>query len=135
MIRRPPRSTLFPYTTLFRSRSTEADRVRVRGGAAIRRARPRRGLMDAHQLVVEPARHHDGDVALDLLGGRMRAKWLWTAVGLAAEKGCGEERAILNVDIYSFLTGTGVERLRLTPSPLPPMPPGTSTPRRVMHTA
>src|SRR2546428_7864299 len=25
MIRRPPRSTLFPYTTLFRSRSTELD--------------------------------------------------------------------------------------------------------------
>src|SRR3712207_8428040 len=25
MIRRPPRSTLFPYTTLFRSRLTEAD--------------------------------------------------------------------------------------------------------------
>src|SRR2546425_5504826 len=25
MIRRPPRSTLFPYTTLFRSRSTERD--------------------------------------------------------------------------------------------------------------
>src|SRR5260370_7197795 len=26
MIRRPPRSTLFPYTTLFRSSRTEADR-------------------------------------------------------------------------------------------------------------
>src|SRR3712207_7431391 len=25
MIRRPPRSTLFPYTTLFRSRSSDAD--------------------------------------------------------------------------------------------------------------
>src|SRR5258705_9168840 len=25
MIRRPPRSTLFPYTTLFRSQSTELD--------------------------------------------------------------------------------------------------------------
>src|SRR2546422_7904495 len=25
MIRRPPRSTLFPYTTLFRSRTTEND--------------------------------------------------------------------------------------------------------------
>src|SRR3712207_8211946 len=25
MIRRPPRSTLFPYTTLFRSKVTEAD--------------------------------------------------------------------------------------------------------------
>src|SRR3712207_8924648 len=29
MIRRPPRSTLFPYTTLFRSRG---DRRRARGG-------------------------------------------------------------------------------------------------------
>src|SRR5258708_13387911 len=26
MIRRPPRSTLFPYTTLFRSRSTHMDK-------------------------------------------------------------------------------------------------------------
>src|SRR3712207_8984318 len=28
MIRRPPRSTLFPYTTLFRSKSLEADHTR-----------------------------------------------------------------------------------------------------------
>src|SRR4051812_49827216 len=28
MIRRPPRSTLFPYTTLFRSRSRRLDRTR-----------------------------------------------------------------------------------------------------------
>src|SRR3712207_8708557 len=27
MIRRPPRSTLFPYTTLFRSRASEEQRV------------------------------------------------------------------------------------------------------------
>src|SRR5258708_20052201 len=33
MIRRPPRSTLFPYTTLFRSRSgTGHDRRRKKGG-------------------------------------------------------------------------------------------------------
>src|SRR5947208_8889349 len=32
MIRRPPRSTLFPYTTLFRS-STAARRARVRRGS------------------------------------------------------------------------------------------------------
>ena len=32
MIRRPPRSTLFPYTTLFRSLSTRGDRIT---GAAI----------------------------------------------------------------------------------------------------
>src|SRR3712207_8843748 len=33
MIRRPPRSTLFPYTTLFRSRGTEAQRLRYDTGA------------------------------------------------------------------------------------------------------
>src|SRR2546425_8461852 len=31
MIRRPPRSTLFPYTTLFRSKSTSRARGRVSG--------------------------------------------------------------------------------------------------------
>src|SRR3712207_7850137 len=30
MIRRPPRSTLFPYTTLFRSREAESDTSRER---------------------------------------------------------------------------------------------------------
>src|SRR3712207_7754480 len=42
MIRRPPRSTLFPYTTLFRSRTR--GRVRVRfgsGGGRTTRTRPR----------------------------------------------------------------------------------------------
>src|SRR2546430_11707842 len=29
MIRRPPRSTLFPYTTLFRSKSTASWRVKI----------------------------------------------------------------------------------------------------------
>src|SRR2546422_5398632 len=31
MIRRPPRSTLFPYTTLFRSVDSTGGRVRLRG--------------------------------------------------------------------------------------------------------
>src|SRR6266481_5860400 len=39
MIRRPPRSTLFPYTTLFRSR--RPPRLRARGDARGRRARGR----------------------------------------------------------------------------------------------
>src|SRR2546428_3350352 len=38
MIRRPPRSTLFPYTTLFRSR--------LRGTDAVVDARIRRGVLD-----------------------------------------------------------------------------------------
>src|SRR2546429_4230163 len=66
MIRRPPRSTLFPYTTLFRSRSAESTRRRQRhadrpdrwrhpareGGVAgghlcrLRAVRPRRRQLD-----------------------------------------------------------------------------------------
>src|SRR5438132_7310442 len=43
MIRRPPRSTLFPYTTLFRSRA--GRRVRQVGGRArLRDRRPERRL-------------------------------------------------------------------------------------------
>src|SRR3712207_9502687 len=40
MIRRPPRSTLFPYTTLFRSRAQSprrGDRLRARGVGVCRR--------------------------------------------------------------------------------------------------
>src|SRR3712207_7245302 len=50
MIRRPPRSTLFPYTTLFRSRAARLRRPRgrlpaqaVRRGAARARGRARDG--------------------------------------------------------------------------------------------
>src|SRR3712207_8937409 len=41
MIRRPPRSTLFPYTTLFRSRRHDPLRARRTGQIADRYARAR----------------------------------------------------------------------------------------------
>src|SRR3712207_8404223 len=44
MIRRPPRSTLFPYTTLFRSATVDVE------GAA-RRAEAERHVLDALELV------------------------------------------------------------------------------------
>src|SRR2546430_13719869 len=40
MIRRPPRSTLFPYTTLFRSDNRDADGSVFSGGARRRRPQP-----------------------------------------------------------------------------------------------
>src|SRR2546421_4036096 len=44
MIRRPPRSTLFPYTTLFRSPYTiRAGRARTNTAVALSRARTRLG--------------------------------------------------------------------------------------------
>src|SRR5258707_10709401 len=41
MIRRPPRSTLFPYTTLFRSVEVSRRQIRGPGGEGPRRGRSR----------------------------------------------------------------------------------------------
>src|SRR2546426_2530719 len=61
MIRRPPRSTLFPYTTLFRS-GLERNRVLVHGNArliqsdlAILAAHSASADIDQHQVVVSAA--------------------------------------------------------------------------------
>src|SRR3712207_7068517 len=55
MIRRPPRSTLFPYTTLFRSRGRHFHRARAHAGGEERplRAVPGGGdhvHVDPHQI-------------------------------------------------------------------------------------
>src|SRR5438874_6167754 len=53
LIQRPPRSTLFPYTTLFRSPARGGD-------TALRRRRqrgPRPSAAEAHRLAVRPQRH------------------------------------------------------------------------------
>src|SRR2546429_3781646 len=42
MIRRPPRSTLFPYTTLFRSRSVAIKNLLLTGNGLIERPAPTR---------------------------------------------------------------------------------------------
>src|SRR5256884_5062253 len=57
MIRRPPRSTLFPYTTLFRSRALPraADAVEARQGRA---ARPRPLLPDRVRDLPHPHPAH-----------------------------------------------------------------------------
>src|SRR3712207_7498035 len=49
MIRRPPRSTLFPYTTLFRSR-----RLRVAGGRGTRGTTLRRRLLVLRGRLLAP---------------------------------------------------------------------------------
>src|SRR3712207_7496604 len=61
MIRRPPRSTLFPYTTLFRShaRGSRGGSGRLRGGTRRGRDQGEGGLMeqaeqvDSHRAVEE----------------------------------------------------------------------------------
>src|SRR3712207_7364063 len=64
MIRRPPRSTLFPYTTLFRSLQGQGDVHRLQGhdAAAEVHLRPRQdpGPPRERQLQPAPARRRHG---------------------------------------------------------------------------
>src|SRR3712207_6865043 len=67
MIRRPPRSTLFPYTTLFRSlrqcacRDVVADGQHHRHGDHQRNRREGPARVEAHGLVQEGVQHRRGD--------------------------------------------------------------------------
>src|SRR3712207_8716812 len=56
MIRRPPRSTLFPYTTLFRSRASR----RPASGTAV--GRSARGAPAPQRTPQQQAERHTGDV-------------------------------------------------------------------------
>src|SRR2546429_2828488 len=55
MIRRPPRSTLFPYTTLFRSHRAPAGRA---GAATHREPEPHRGAASPHRRSEGPPTRH-----------------------------------------------------------------------------
>src|SRR3712207_7625911 len=52
MIRRPPRSTLFPYTTLFRSKTESQNRLRTFRGASAKSKSPNspRGVLIVRHL-------------------------------------------------------------------------------------
>src|SRR2546421_9293833 len=54
MIRRPPRSTLFPYTTLFRSKSEAVAHRAAAAGRPRGRARAERWRRDAHGQRSDP---------------------------------------------------------------------------------
>src|SRR6266498_5449762 len=66
MIRRPPRSTLFPYTTLFRSGGPDPDGRPTR--AAARSIRCRRRRDDRHLLLGGVVQRGDQVVAVDQSG-------------------------------------------------------------------
>src|SRR5690349_23914751 len=53
MIRRPPRSTLFPFTTLFRSLAHRRDLHRLRGGGADRHEEARGVLLRSEEHTSE----------------------------------------------------------------------------------
>src|SRR2546423_11649270 len=76
MIRRPPRSTLFPYTTLFRSiarHGGHAMRAIAGGGAIPRNGIGRRGVFRAEVRPVQLELHPD-DTHVDREGPRLNPR-------------------------------------------------------------
>src|SRR5437588_8092922 len=72
MLRRPPRSTLFPYTTLFRSSVTASEQGRAQrripaprrgaGHVAYGRPAPRRRSWGAQVLLIERSEEHTSEL-------------------------------------------------------------------------
>src|SRR6201999_2536539 len=114
MIRRPPRSTLFPYTTLFRSAIIRHDRgYTVCGLATDERAT--RDVMEKHQpdlLLIEPfLGHQDGIFLLKQLAGRFsQARIL--AVSRRAEEIYAERALRAGASGYWMKTSTREELIR-----------------------
>src|SRR5579875_1873007 len=79
MIRRPPRSTLFPYTTLFRSPSRPRPRRPTR-----RRTRPRAGRPRSEEHTSELQSHSDLVCRLLLEKKNMRTVVQGTAAAFGA---------------------------------------------------
>src|SRR2546430_6528821 len=77
MIRRPPRSTLFPYTTLFRSNRQShrqaGGRRRHRGGRGRRAAALRLGVPVRERDLLDPRRYGDGRVDSDRKSTRLNS--------------------------------------------------------------
>src|SRR2546430_13579945 len=91
MIRRPPRSTLFPYTTLFRSYRRETwSRARVsHGGDRLPRLLPAPSLRLRHFATPFPiAKHRVPDRATDHLVRRSRLSCYLLALKHPARPWC-----------------------------------------------
>src|SRR2546422_8569837 len=84
MIRRPPRSTLFPYTTLFRSKQHEAAAEKVQCRAAVGEPGVRRAAAGARR---RPVIH-----AVSIFGSDLPA-----ALGLRSEEHTSELQSRLHL--------------------------------------
>src|SRR5258705_3913871 len=75
MIRRPPRSTLFPYTTLFRSPALVCQRQLGIGGGPTMRDKQQRGEIDA-SLTLDVVVRHPRRLVLDRKSTRLNSSHL-----------------------------------------------------------
>src|SRR2546428_12258397 len=100
MIRRPPRSTLFPYTTLFRSHRAREGAIGRGGGRAVQRGRGRAGRHHDRIAAVARGVHGGGSgvvgggdrVEIGRASGRGRVEISGGAVSLEKKRVGGQRR-------------------------------------------
>src|SRR4030066_2052076 len=99
MIRRPPRSTLFPYTTLFRSPAR---------GLSTRASMPRRALLSepeiATRLHAVPARSEERRG-----GEECRSRWAPDHLKKKKKKKKNRKKEMVTKDTHTELVTLGVE--------------------------
>src|SRR2546426_4920125 len=76
MIRRPPRSTLFPYTTLFRSRNSPRGRRRAAPWESRRQRRRGRGRFRQRRVVDASSSTEEGGANRDRKSTRLNSSHL-----------------------------------------------------------
>src|SRR3712207_6855912 len=62
MIRRPPRSTLFPYTTLFRSTAAESISSKSTNSSCLARSRSAAACLSAHRTNMKRSEEHTSEL-------------------------------------------------------------------------
>src|SRR5256885_10852048 len=92
MIRRPPRSTLFPYTTLFRSVVLPMPCSRSRSGSAV-----------FAQFLAEPKGPQSLRAIVDVIGGKAQARRALGALAVVHDLAFGVHHAFGDVRAFDFL--------------------------------
>src|SRR5258705_7151946 len=100
MIRRPPRSTLFPYTTLFRSSGRQSP-LHPRGGGEPRSA-PRRGRRRSAPRADARRRAHGPHAVahLDRKSTRLNSSHLGISYAVFCLK--KKKKQVYKLDLYKF---------------------------------
>src|SRR3989454_7362719 len=90
MIRRPPRSTLFPYTTLFRSRAVAPDVVHTHSGVWYKGSLAARHAGVPRLIHTDHGRHHPDPLSARVLDGLAARR---TDVIVAVSEALGHQMA------------------------------------------
>src|SRR6266542_3696067 len=111
MIRRPPRSTLFPYTTLFRSRVALAAAGFADNRQRLVRPQPERHVVDGIEGALARGEHRGKPLDFEHIGGpgRPRSRRLglhqWRSLGSSRSRSASPSKLVPNTTRLMAMPG------------------------------